>query len=291
METVLENAQLKIKVRSLGGELIALTEKADGTEYLWNGDPSWWKYSSPVLFPVIGKLKNGTYRVNGHEYKLPSHGIGRISEFEQTALSKDSVTFTLKYDAESLKVYPFKFALDIGYTLSGRSVTVTWQVHNLDDKPIFFSIGAHPALRCPIVPGEQFSDCYLDFHGHETCDSMETDAEVLFLHSKFKDLDSDRMELSYDLFKNGVHVFDDLKTGVITLRSKKSAKAISLAAPAYPWMGIWSPEKGGAPFVCVEPWYGHADYADFVGEFPEKEGVIRLETGKTFKTGYTLTVE
>ena len=282
---------LKIMVRSKGAELRLLKEKKDGTDYLWNGDPSWWKYCSPILFPIIGKVKNGKYKVDGKVYELPQHGLGRISEFELVNKTTDSVSFKLRYSDETLKVYPYKFELTVSYVLTGRSVNVTWRVDNLDDREIIFSIGAHPALRCPIVEGESFSDCYLDFHGEEHCANMKTDADVLFLYEREKDLDSDKMNLSYDIFKDGVHVFDNLKTGSITLRSTKSKKAITLSAPSYPYMGIWSPEKGGAPFVCVEPWYGHADYADFDGDFKDKEGVIALEKGKSFKTGYTLTIE
>lgn len=291
MDIELENNDLKIMVRSKGAELRLLKEKKDGTDYLWNGDPSWWKYCSPILFPIIGKVKNGKYKVDGKVYELPQHGLGRISEFELVNKTTDSVSFKLRYSDETLKVYPYKFELTVSYALTGRSVNVTWRVDNLDDREIIFSIGAHPALRCPIVEGENFSDCYLDFHGEEHCENMKTDADVLFLYEREKDLDSDKMNLSYDIFKDGVHVFDNLKTGSITLRSTKSKKAITLSAPSYPYMGIWSPEKGGAPFVCVEPWYGHADYADFDGDFKDKEGVIALEKGKSFKTGYTLTIE
>lgn len=291
MDIELENNDLKIMVRSKGAELRLLKEKKDGTDYLWNGDPSWWKYCSPILFPIIGKVKNGKYKVDGKVYELPQHGLGRISEFELVNKTTDSVSFKLRYSDETLKVYPYKFELTVSYALTGRSVNVTWRVDNLDDREIIFSIGVHPALRCPIVEGENFSDCYLDFHGEEHCENMKTDADVLFLYEREKDLDSDKMNLSYDIFKDGVHVFDNLKTGSITLRSTKSKKAITLSAPSYPYMGIWSPEKGGAPFVCVEPWYGHADYADFDGDFKDKEGVIALEKGKSFKTGYTLTIE
>ncbi len=291
MDIELENNDLKIMVRSKGAELRLLQEKKDGTDYLWNGDPSWWKYCSPILFPIVGKVKNGKYKVDGKVYELPQHGLGRISEFELVNKTTDSVSFKLRYSDETLKVYPYKFELTVSYVLTGKSVNVTWRVDNLDDREINFSIGAHPALRCPIVAGENFSDCYLDFHGEEHCENMKTDADVLFLHEREKDLDSDKMNLSYDIFKDGVHVFDNLKTGSITLRSTKSKKAITLSAPSYPYMGIWSPEKGGAPFVCVEPWYGHADYADFDGDFKDKEGVIALEKGKSFKTGYTLTIE
>ncbi len=291
MDIELENNDLKIMVRSKGAELRLLQEKKDGTDYLWNGDPSWWKYCSPILFPIVGKVKNGKYKVDGKVYELPQHGLGRISEFELVNKTTDSVSFKLRYSDETLKVYPYKFELTVSYVLTGRSVNVTWRVDNLDDREINFSIGAHPALRCPIVAGESFSDCYLDFHGEEHFENLKTDADVLFLHEREKDLDSDKMNLSYDIFKDGVHVFDNLKTGSITLRSTKSKKAITLSSPSYPYMGIWSPEKGGAPFVCVEPWYGHADYADFDGELKDKEGVIALEKGKSFKTGYTLTIE
>ena len=109
-------------------------------------------------------------------------------------------------------------------------------IDNLDDREINFSIGAHSSLRSPIVAGENFSDCYLDFHGEEHSENIKTDADLLFLHDHEKDLDSDKMNLSYDIFKDGVHVFDNLKTGSITLRSAKSKKAITLSAPSYPYM-------------------------------------------------------
>lgn len=243
MDIKLENNDLRIMIRSKGAELRLLQEKKDGTDYLWNGDPSWWKYCSPILFPIVGKVNNGKYKVDGKVYELHQHGLGRISEFELVNKATDSVSLKLRYSDETLKVYPYKFELTVSYVLTGKSVNVTWRVDNLDDREIIFSIGAHPALRCPIVEGESFSDYYLDFHGEEHCENMKTDADVLFLYEREKDLDSDKMNLSYDIFKDGVHVFDNLKTGSITLRSTKSKKAITLSAPSYPYMGNRSPEK------------------------------------------------
>lgn len=130
---------------------------------------------------------------------MPQHGLGRISEFELVNKTADSVSFRLKYSEETLKVYPYKFELTVSYVLSGKSVNVTWIVDNLDEGKIYFSIGAHPAIRCPIVEGENFSDCYLDFHGIEHCENMMTDGDVLFLHEREKDLDSDKMNLSYEI--------------------------------------------------------------------------------------------
>ena len=290
MQLELKNEYLTLKVNSTGAELRQIRENKDGTDYLHNGDPTWWKYCSPVLFPIVGKVKGGKYVVDGKTYELPQHGLARTSEFTQVFASNDTCAFELTYSDETLKIYPYKFKLIISYTLVGKSVTVTWNVVNLDDKDIYFSIGGHPALKCPIVKGESFDDYYLDFHTDEHCENMQTDSEVLFLHTRNKDLDGQTKKLNYEMFKDGVHVFDNLKTGTITLRSKKSPKAFSLSAPSYPYMGIWSPEKCGAPFVCVEPWYGHADYADFNGEFKDREGVVKVLKGKNFKTGYTFTI-
>lgn len=291
MELELKNDQIAIKVRSQGAELRSLRELSDGTEYLWNGDPSWWKYSSPVLFPIVGKLRDGRYAVDGKTYELPQHGLARTREFELLRQDEGAVWFELKYNEETLAIYPFKFSLQIGYELSGRSVKVCWKVGNLDEsKPLYFSIGAHPALRCPIVPGEQFSDCYLDFGKPQSSGCYEITPEVLFLHGKRPDLKGVTMPFSYELFKNGVHVFDDLSSDSFTIRSQKSGKSITLTAPGFPFLGIWTPEKGGAPFICIEPWYGHADYADFSGEFKDREGVIKIEPAEVFEASYTLSL-
>ena len=155
----LENEDLRITVREHGAELRSLTEKADGTEYLWNGDPSWWKYSSPVLFPIVGKLAGGKYRMAGKIYELPAHGLGRISEFRLLRRTERSLHFVLDWSEESLRSYPYKFELEISYMLEGRTVRVGWRVRNLGEQQMFFSIGAHPAFRCPIVPGESREDC------------------------------------------------------------------------------------------------------------------------------------
>lgn len=145
----LENDKLCVLVRSYGAELRSIKERADETEYLWDGNPSWWKYSSPVLFPIVGKLLNGKYRVDGQEYELPGHGLGRISDFELVERQADRIRFSLKWTQESLKKYPWKFQLDIEYVLHDNQIEVIWTVQNLDDKEMIYSIGSHGAFRCP----------------------------------------------------------------------------------------------------------------------------------------------
>ena len=282
-----ENEQVRITVREHGAELRSITEKADGTEYLWNGDPVWWKYSSPVLFPIVGKLVDGKYRVDGKEYALPAHGLGRISDFTLVEQTVQSIVFALDWSMESLQCYPYKFRLEISYTLRGREIIVSWRVQNQDAKRMSFSIGAHPALLCPIVPGEKLEDCYLAFSHTEDAQQCRITPECLLTHEKVPGFQGTEMALRDGMFKDGVFIYDDLKSDTISIRSRKSKKSISVKAAGFTHWGIWSSEKGGAPFVCVEPWYGHADYADFHGDFSEKADSLRLEAGQEFHTSYS----
>lgn len=285
----LKNEKLTITVSDHGAELKSMKD-ADGTEYLHDGDPKWWKYTSPVLFPIVGKLVNGKYRAEGKEYDLPGHGFARTSEFECIKEGDGEISFRLNWSDETLKVYPYKFALEISYILKDNTVAVVWLVKNLDNKPIYFSIGAHPALKCPIVEGENFDDCYLKFN------KAEKSARLLLLptgplsHDRVPTLDGTTLDLNYDLFKGDALVFDDLKSDEVTICSKKSSKKITVQAKGFPYWGIWTPDKGGAPFLCIEPWHGHADFADFTGDITQKDGINKLEVGQSFGTNYTFII-
>ena len=167
MTHTLKNGILKIKVAERGAELKSITATGDGTEYLFDSDPTWWKYSSPVLFPIVGKLVNNTYRAEGKEFTLPGHGFARTSDFWLVDATANNLTFALESNAATLKVYPYKFRLEISFELIDNEVKVLWKVINADDKEIYFSIGAHPAICCPIAYRENFDDCYLKFNKPE----------------------------------------------------------------------------------------------------------------------------
>lgn len=287
----LENEKVKITASAYGAELHSITGKKEGTEYLWNGNPEYWKYHSPHLFPIVGQLKNSKYRVGGKEYELPSHGLARISEFTLISQSSDCITFELLYSDKSLEVYPYKFSLQVTYTLEEDSIKVSYKVTNLDDKKIYFSLGAHPAFMCPIEKTEVLEDYYLKFNKLENSSIMCFNEDTYFTHSKKEYLeDSDIIKLRKEVFKNDALVFDDLKSDKITIKSNNSKKTLSVEFAEFPYMGIWAPAKG-APFVCIEPWFGHADYEDFNGEFKDKEGVLLLEIGQEFNCSYTISIE
>lgn len=286
----LENETIKITVSEHGAELHSITGKDEGTQYLWHGDEKYWKYCSPVLFPIVGKLVDSTYIVDQKTYQLPAHGFGRISEFQMINKTANSIAFELTYAEETLKSYPYRFSLQITYLLAENSVKVIWQVKNLDDKTIFFSIGAHPALMCPIDQKDCLEDCYLEFNQLENAAIAKITPECYLTHEKQTCLTNTKiLPLSKDTFKNGVLIFDDLKSDTITIKSKNNAKTISVKAEGFPYWGIWAPETG-APFLCLEPWFGHADYADFIGEFKDKAGNQQLEIGGEFTCCYEIKI-
>lgn len=286
----LENELVKITASTYGAELHNLISKKSNTEFLWNGNPEYWKYHSPVLFPIVGKVKDGKYKVEGNVYELPQHGLGRISNYEMIEKTSDSITFELKYSEATLKVYPYKFSLKIKYTLIKNSVKVSYIVENLDNKTIYFSIGAHPAFLCSIEPNETIDDYYFEFNKKETVSTMLLNKDGYFVKDRKELLNNENIiNLSKELFKNDALVFDNLKSNEISLKSKNHSKFLTMNFEGFPFMGLWSKAEG-APFVCIEPWYGHADFFDFNGELKDKSGIQELNIGQTFNVSYTITL-
>jgi len=290
MKHTLQNEILRITLDDHGAELKSITELADGTEYLHDGDPTWWKYTSPVLFPIVGKLVGGKYRAEGKTFELPGHGFARTSNFDCIREEEDEVVFQLKWSDDTLEVYPYKFILEIAYILRENRVEIVWTVKNVDDKAMYFSIGAHPALRCPIVDGENFDDCYLKFNVAENSSRILLLPTGPLTHKKIPTLSGKEFALNYEIFKDDALVFDDLKSDAISVCSRKSKKTIKIIAKGFPFWGIWTPDKGGAPFICLEPWLGHADFEDFSGDISEKDGIIKLSENQTFDAGYSFVI-
>lgn len=286
----LENSTIKITASTHGGEIHSLTSKKEGTEYLWNGDPKYWKYHAPILFPIIGKVMDSKYIVDGKVYELPPHGLARTSEFEMIAKDNNSITFELKYSEDLLKVYPYKFSLCITYTLEDNGVKVTYSVINLDDKEIHFSIGAHPAFMCPIEQSESLEDCYLEFNEIENVSAIGVNEDVYLSRKTVEFFNNENiLPLSKELFKNGLIMFNDLKSNKVTIRSRKSDKSLSVEFDEFPYLCLWAPEAG-APFLCIEPWFGHPEYEDFNGEFKDREGTVSLKVGEKFNCSYKIVI-
>ena len=286
----LENENIRVVASSNGGELNSIKKINDETEYLWNGDEKYWKYHAPVLFPIVGKVNGGKYKVDGIEYELPQHGLARTREFKLIEKSESRIVFELQYDEETLKVYPFKFVLRIGYTLMEYGVETSYEVINNDNKDIYFSIGGHPAYMCPINQGESFEDYYFEFDKVEKSSKILLSSNGLFTKNTELIMNNDKeLPLNIEMFKDDAIIFNDLKSNKISLKSRKSDKSITMDFSGFPYLGLWT-KPTGAPFVCIEPWFGHADYEDFNGDFKDKEGINKLAVGERFKAAYLVTV-
>lgn len=291
-DTKLENDLLSININTAGAELTSIIGKKDNTEYIWQADPKYWKRYTPVLFPIVGRVRNDVYRVEGKEYHLNQHGFARDSEFELVIKEGKQLVYKLEDSEESMKVYPFKFKFYIIYTLVDNKVVIKYSVKNTDDRDIYFSIGSHPGFACPLVKGESFEDYYLEFEKKEIAQREYLDREErLYTGKKEVFLDNSRIiDLKKDLFTQDALVFKKLKSKKVSLKSRKSSKTVTIDFKEFPYLGIWS-RANDAPFICIEPWQGRADFYDFDGDFSEKDGIVKLGREESFLCSYTIIID
>jgi galactose mutarotase-like enzyme len=277
----LENETLRVVIDAKGAELKSIFHKEFALEYMWNADPKYWAKSSPVLFPIVGALKTNTYFYNGKSYTLPRHGFARDKTFEVTAQQADAITFSIKSDAETLPVYPFPFALSIHYKLANDSLTVTYEVMNTGKGDMFFSIGAHPAFKVPLVQGTAYDDYKLIFEKAETAPRWPISKEGLIEREPEPLLDNtNELPLTKDLFGKDALVFKHLQSQAVRLQSDKTTHGLQFSFPNFPYLGLWA--APGADFVCIEPWCGIADSVDTDQQLEHKEGMIHLEPATAF---------
>ena len=282
----LENDQIKISVDTMGGELHHITGKKEGTQYLSDGNPAFWKYHAPILFPIVGKLRDNSYTIEGKTYHLPQHGLARVREFQMVSQSANHLTFELSSSEDTLAIYPYPFVLRIIYRLEGNNLSVTYEVLNPNS-----SIGAHPAFRGPLEEGESLEDYSLVFDSKETASRIPLNTDGLLKRDNVPFLDrQNTIALSHELFSQDALIFESLKSCTVRLVSKNHKKGLVFDFSEFPYLGIWTIPDKKAPFVCIEPWMGHADYEDFHGDFTQKEGVLSLDTGEAFHCTYSIQI-
>jgi galactose mutarotase-like enzyme len=284
MRYELENDLIKISVESMGAELKSVKGSTGGTEYLYGGDGEFWGFSSPVLFPFVGRQKNGVYFYRGQKYQMPIHGFARRSEFALIGETKNMLTFELKSNGETRAIYPFGFVFRIMYEIDGNTVKISYSVANTGEGEMFFGLGAHPGFLCPLQRDEKFEDYFLQFSENETADIMKVTEAGLFSKDTAPYLkEENEINLNFGLFKNDALVFSGLKSKSVCLKSKKGGRYIKVDFGDFKYLGIWT--LAGAEFLCVEPWQTHGDYEDFEGEISEKPGILKLEAGGQYECG------
>lgn len=287
---IIKNQQITIKINPKGAELVSLFNHENQTEYLWNADPNFWGKSSPVLFPIVGALKENTYHFEGQSYTLPRHGFARDREFVVEKSEETRLTFLLIHDENTLKVYPFKFEFRLIYSLENNTLNVTYSVKNIGENKMYFSVGGHPAFAVPLSENTTYDDYYLEFNKTETFKRWGLTAEGLIEIQPFDFMiNTNKLNLTKALFYDDAIVFKNLESSSVILKSDKTNRQLKFDFEGFPYLGVWAAKD--ANFVCIESWCGIADAANHNQELTEKEGIMALDLGEIFEKTWRVTID
>ena len=289
----LNNGIIQATIEETGAQLCSLTDLKKGRELLWEGDAAFWKYHAPVLFPFVGMMNGKQYRYEGKTYQIGQHGFARERAFRLLESSDTSASFVLEDDEQTKKIYPFDFRFVVTQTLKDNALLIEWDVKNPSgERPLYFSVGAHPAFRTPVQEGEKKNECYVLFPGKKELTYILVDLEKVAAdpNHKYKmELEDGYLQIKDHLFDIDTFIYEDGQVEEVSLCGPDRKPYITVRCPGFPYFGLWT-KSDAAPFVCLEPWYGRLDDVGFAGELPEKTGIIKLEPGKAFHAEYEIVV-
>ncbi len=285
----ISNEKITIQVDSMGAELKSLKDVATGREYMWCADPRYWKRTSPVLFPLVGGLKDGVYRLDGKEYRMGQHGFARDMEFRLKSQVAQEIWFTLESNEETMEKYPYPFVLELGYELADRTVVVKWRVKNPAGERMYFSIGGHPAFLCPIEEGTKQSDYMIRLDAGEQVVCSSLDDGLVNGKTVSCWLKDGILPITEHLFDGDALVIEHDQAHSVALVKPDGTDYLRVEFDA-PLFGIWSPPKKQAPFICIEPWYGRCDRTGYTGGWQERDWTQTLDAGESFAADYRVTV-
>ena len=280
---------LRIQSKKSGAELTSI--QYNGKEMLFQGakvlDSNgniYWKRQAPILFPIVGQLKNSTTQIEGNSYQMSQHGFARDMDFEEISKTETKHHYMLKNNEETLKKYPYKFELHVIYKIVEDTLIVTYQVKNMDNKTIYFGLGGHPAFNCDYSNGEY----EIEF--------SENEDKIVFLKLKNGLIDTEKAQnilqdnkiwLKEDTFDNDAVIMKNIKSNKVVLQNHETnQKILEFDFTGFPYLALWS--KKGAPFVCIEPWQNTADRIDSIQIYKNKENIIKLKKDKEFECKYSI---
>jgi galactose mutarotase-like enzyme len=274
--------QLTATIHEKGAELQSL--QLNGLEYLWQGDPKYWGKRSPVLFPIVGELRDDKYIFDKKEYILPRHGFARDKVFEATQLSEAAAIFTLHSNAETMTVYPFEFIFQVQYEIRNNKLSCTYIVQNPDVKAMYFSVGGHPAFKVPLTGRYQYDDYALKFEKDSVLLRSRLKKGLVKKDTESIPLVKKKLPLDPSLFYDDAIVLKDLNSKKVKLFSGKDKHGLTLKFEGFPYFGIWASKN--APFICLEPWCGIADSVHHDYQLVNKEGIIQLPPYETWQRSW-----
>ncbi len=282
MTTTIKNSNLTAEINPFGAELISLKNN-NNREYIWEGNPTYWGKHSPILFPIVGTLKNNSFYHKGTEYQLSRHGFAREMTFNLIEKTENKAIFSIQSNEDTLKKYPFDFELQLIYSVEGNSLTIEYKVINSGKETIPFSIGAHPAFALP----QKFENYSMLFEQTTPLKYYLLENDLISCQTKNIELNENQIPLTYDLFKNDALIFKTLQSNSLTIL-ENSNPLLKVSFEDFPSLGIWT--KMNAPFLCIEPWFGYSDTEESNGNFFEKEGIQLLEENKNFHSKFQIEI-
>lgn len=286
---ILENENLIIESKSSGAELTRIYSKKYNKEILWNGDEKYWGRQSPILFPIVGRLKENKTLIEDKIYNINQHGFARDMDFDLIDIDKKSITYKLASDEKSREIYPYNFNLFISYMIIDEKVKITWKVENIDSQEIYFSIGGHPAFN--ISSSESLDDYYIEFKCRKNVNKINLEGPY---YREIEKIDSlSRLDLNSGMFENDAIIYTNIDE--ISLKSRKEEFYINVNIKDFPLVGIWTPyykdTNSTAPFICIEPWYGLADSVDSNKVYKNKKYINKLNIGESFEVSYDIEIK
>ncbi len=292
----LENSLIVAEISLHGAELTSLRRKDSGQELIWTAGKEYWARHAPMLFPIVGKVWNGRYRVGDRTYSLPQHGFARDMDFTVLCHDGESAVLALESNPDTLKSYPYPFRIEATYRLTGSELSVEWRIKNPGPQPMFYQIGAHP--------GFNYRDFSQDDPIHGFLRLIQADEPVSRLiigeltpdgyradTASMLELDSDAMlPITRSLFSHDALVIEEHQIDQVILYDKDCNPYIAVRTDDASVWGLWSPPGKDAPFVCIEPWMGRCDYAGYEGDISGRDYINELAPGKSSAFRYVISV-
>jgi galactose mutarotase-like enzyme len=282
LNTTLKNHKLTATINHRGAELISLKDN-DQRDYIWNGNPEFWGKHSPVLFPIVGTLKNNSFHYENQEYHLSRHGFARDMDFELVENTAEKAVFLLSHNSETLKNYPFEFQLQLIYTLEETKLSISYDLFNVGTNTMPFSIGAHPAFALP----ESFESYEIEFDQNEALQYHVLENNLISNETKKLNTQDKKLPLDYTLFEHDALIFKTISSKQLTILEHKKP-ILKVDYNGFPNLGIWT--KNAAPFICIEPWYGYSDVVNSTNDLFQKEGVQILESKSRFQSTFSIEI-
>ena len=284
----LKNAALTCEVALRGAELRSLRDIVSGDEFIWQRDPAFWASSAPILFPVIGRFKDGGYMLDGRFHEIPKHGFARDMDFSLLTSSETSATFLLADSDATIVAYPYAFTLEVTFTLDARMLAVDYRVVNRTDRTMFFALGSHPAFNLPtkLGPLENWSLEFDDVEEpvcHRVAENLLSSAPEPFAFDA-----NNSIVLTNEIFVRDALIFKGIRSRQLQIGHRERGVRLRFDTGGAPTLGIWA--KPGAPYVCLEPWFGFDDSSEINADIRRKPDMMRLAAGETFATGYRIAV-